>query len=63
LIGRGSIIGEAQRRLVAIAQDDIDDLFSLHLGGKPRVWGVRDGSVLRLLWWDPEHEICPSLPR
>ena len=59
-IDRSTIIGDAQKRLETIRHDDVDELFSLHLGGKPRVWGIRDGSVLRLLWWDPEHQICPS---
>ncbi len=62
-IKRDSIIRDAQRRLEEIGKDDQDDLFSLHLGGEPRVWGIREGTVLRLLWWDPKHEICPSRPR
>ncbi|MCU7816542.1 MAG: hypothetical protein KZQ81_15420 [Candidatus Thiodiazotropha sp. (ex Rostrolucina anterorostrata)] len=53
----------AQKRLVEIQQDDIDELFSLRLGGKERVWGIRDQSVLKILWWDPNHEVCPSLKK
>jgi hypothetical protein len=51
----------AQKRLIAIKQDDLDELFSLRLTGKKRIWGIKDGNILWLLWWDPEHEICPSL--
>ncbi|MBK8980500.1 MAG: hypothetical protein IPM29_31750 [Planctomycetes bacterium] len=53
---------EAHRRLREIGQDDIDELFSLRLNGKSRVWGILFGSVLRILWWDPEHNVCPSGP-
>jgi hypothetical protein len=55
-----SIVRDAQRRLQEINQDDVDELFSLRLSGKERVWSIRDGSVLKLLWWDPEHKVCPS---
>lgn len=51
---------EAQKRLTDIGQDDIDKVVSLRLSGKERVYGILDGEVLRLLWWDPGHEICPS---
>lgn len=54
---------EAQRRLIEIDQDDLDDLFSLRLSGTERLWGIRDGRVMRLLWWDPNHEVCPSVKR
>lgn len=50
----------ARDRLTEIKQDDLDELFSLRLSGKERIWGIRDRSVLRLLWWDPEHAVCPS---
>ncbi|MBS1812786.1 MAG: hypothetical protein JST84_31760 [Acidobacteria bacterium] len=52
---------KAQGRLQDIKQDDVDELISLRLQGKERVWGIREEQVLKLLWWDPEHEICPSL--
>jgi hypothetical protein len=54
------IIKPAQERLSAIEQDDIDKLVSLSLTGRNRVWGILEEGVLRLLWWDPNHEICPS---
>lgn len=55
------IIKHAQDRLSELEQDDIDEVVSLRLSGQERIWGIRDQSVLRLLWWDPEHQICPSL--
>jgi len=59
-ISRDRLIADAQKRLLDIERDDVEELFSLHLDGQKRIWGVRDGAVLRLLWWDPEHEVCPS---
>lgn len=50
---------EAQGRLEQI-QEGADQLFSLRIDGKHRVWGVREIAMLRLLWWDPEHSVCPS---
>lgn len=51
---------EAQKRLVEIGQDDIDELYSLGLANKPRLWGIRDGRIFKVLWWDPEHTVYPS---
>ena len=51
---------DARKRLTAIKINDVDQLFSLRINGKSRLWGPRDGAILRILWWDPEHEICPS---
>lgn len=52
---------KAQARLLQTAHKDEEDLVSLRLGSRERVWGAFDGRVLDLLWWDPEHEVCPSL--
>lgn len=51
---------ELRNRLRALRLDDLDGLFSLRLSGTERVWGIRDQGVLRVLFWDPDHEICPS---
>ena len=51
----------ARDRLVDIRQDDTDEVFSLRITGRRRIWGILDEHVLRILWWDPEHEVCPSL--
>ncbi len=53
----------AQKRLKAIGQADVEELISLHLSGRERVWGIRHGAVLNVLWWDPYHEVCPSLKK
>lgn len=50
----------AKTRLAEIQLEDIDELVSLRLSGKQRVWGILDQGVLNLLWWDPNHQVCPS---
>lgn len=59
-VATSKLIKEAQIRLKDLNMDDLDELFSLRLTGIIRVWGVKQENVLRLLWWDPHHEICPS---
>lgn len=49
---------EAQKRLKEIEMNDIESVFSMGLEGKPRVIGIRDRHVFKLLWWDPEHKVC-----
>jgi len=55
-----NIIREARTRLKEIEQDDVDHLVSLHITGKKMIWGIRDQNIFKVLWWDPNHEICPS---
>lgn len=50
---------EAQQRLVDLHLDDLDDIFSLRLDGKTRLFGIRDGRVLRFIWHDPDHSVYP----
>jgi hypothetical protein len=50
----------AQRRLEEIKQDDVSEVFSFHFSGKRRIIGIRIQGVVRLLWWDPDHKVCPS---
>lgn len=52
---------KAKNRLIEIKQDDISELFSIGIGGKPRVFGIRAGECLKILWWDPEHKVYPSI--
>ena len=59
-IKKTRLIKEAQDRLSEIGFEEEEELFSLRLEGKQRIWGLLDDHVLRILWWDPEHEICPS---
>ena len=43
-VGRGDLIKSANERLLEIKQDDVDELFSLRIRGKARIWGIRDGT-------------------
>lgn len=48
-------IKEAQKRLEQLKLDDNDELFSLRLNNTLRLYGIRDGRVLRFVWHDPYH--------
>jgi len=50
----------AQKRLARIDLDDTEQLVSLRLTGKQRIWGIRVYNILRILWWDPNHQVYPS---
>ncbi len=50
----------AQDRLTELGLDDLDRLLSLGLTGSERIWGILASGVMNLLWWDPDHRICPS---
>jgi hypothetical protein len=50
---------EAQRRLRRILPD-VDELFSLRLSGKGRIFGIiQERGVMLVIWWDPGHRVCP----
>lgn len=50
---------DARDRLAELMQDDIDELFSLRLTGTHRLWGIKEGRVLRFIWNDPDHSVYP----
>jgi len=50
---------EAQRRARELHLD-VDQLFSLRLSGKERLYGILDNGVFSVLWYDAEHEVYPS---
>jgi len=54
---------EASERLFALRLDDLDCLFSLRISGPKRVWAVHQGGLMRVLWYDPEHQVCPSFKK
>lgn len=43
------LIHEAQKRLVQIEKDDVDELYSFRISGKKRIWGIREGNILWIL--------------
>ena len=62
-INVSGIIKDAQKRLGIIEMDDLDQLYSLRLASRMRIYGVVQGRVLKIIWYDPKHEVCPSTPK
>lgn len=50
---------EAQKRLQELHLDDLDQVFSLRLSGTERLYGILNDRILRIIWYDPNHEIYP----
>ena len=57
------LCSQARKRLAQMGLDEFENLVSLRLSARERVWGILAEGVLELLWWDPDHKVCPSLPR
>ena len=53
----------ARNRLDALGLADMTKISVLRLGGQPRLYGFRHGNVFHVVWWDPDHEIWPSLKK
>jgi hypothetical protein len=45
----------ARDRLKELKLDDYDTIFSMRLSNTLRIYGIRDGRVLQLVWHDPHH--------
>ena len=58
-----NIIRPAQKRLEELGHDDAETLVSFRITGRQRIWAIRSDEKAFLLWWDPEHEICPAYLR
>lgn len=50
---------DAREYLVETQRDDVDQLYKLRLDKRARIWGIRRGDKLRILWWDPDHTVYP----
>lgn len=50
----------ARSRFREIGLDPAIELVSLRLASTKRVFGIMDEGILCLLWWDPNHGVCPS---
>lgn len=48
---------EARDRLEELKYE-ISDIYSLRLGGKLRIFGIRTYNYLKVIWFDTGHEIC-----
>ena len=54
------MIREVSQRLEAMKLDDTERLFSLRLDGKKRIYGIMQGNVLHVIWYDPTHRLYPT---
>ena len=51
---------EAQARLRELhLSDEYNEIFSLRLNNKYRIFGFLDRGTLEILWFDPNHEVVP----
>ena len=50
----------ARKRLSKINLDDFERLVSLRFTGRERLWGIKINNILKIIWWDPNHEVYPS---
>ncbi len=55
-----NLIKEARDRLSEKKLNDTDELFSLRIEGKIRIYGNRKLNYMEIIWVDANHEICPS---
>jgi hypothetical protein len=55
-----SICTEARQRLDAMGRGDQEEVFRLRHGNTIRVWGVLEGPVFSILWFDRDHQVCPT---
>jgi len=65
-IGLEKLEKAAKDRWIELHLDDYGEVYSLRMEGKLRIYGIREGRVLHLVWYDPHHGdtrgVCPSLP-
>lgn len=54
---------EAQERAIKLHLDQFDSLYSLRLSGTLRLFGLLDDGEYSIIWYDCDHEICPSTKR
>ena len=51
---------KARDRLKVLRLEDLDELVSLRVNSTCRIFGILDAGVYKILWWDPDHRICPA---
>ncbi|HUT99750.1 MAG TPA: hypothetical protein VM054_11845 [bacterium] len=55
-----NIITEAQGILIDELRIQQDEIVRFRLSGEERIWGLLVEGVFNVIFWDPEHEVCPS---
>lgn len=55
---------DARKRVEQLHLEQYDKVFSLRMTNTLRLYGIRDGRIMRLLWYDPHHGtssgVCPT---
>lgn len=59
----GPLAGEAVRRLTELQLVDLTKIHRLEFTGTQRLYGVLRDNVFHVIWWDPDHKICPTSKR
>jgi len=54
---------QLQNRLNERKLDYVERLFQICMGSIHRIWGYRERRVFYLMWYDPEHDVCPTEAR
>ncbi len=54
---------DARKRARERELEVFDGLWEFRLGGTERLWGILQGYCFYVVWWDPDHEVCPSRKR
>ena len=57
------LVKKAQARAIELNLDEFDELCSIATAGRSRIWGYIKEGIFYIVWFDPEHEICPSMKR
>jgi hypothetical protein len=64
VVGIQGIIKEARDRIIHLKKEEwADNLCSLRMSGKERLWGFLRSGIFHVLWWDPDHQVYPSQKR
>lgn len=60
----GSLSSEAAARIRAKQlEEDTELIFSFALQNRLRIIGIREKAEFHIVWYDPNHEFCPSTRR
>lgn len=51
---------KARDRIVELGLGEYDELFSMRLSSKERIYGILSKGVLAVIWYDPDHKVYPS---
>ena len=57
------LVSDAQKRAAEISIDDFEELCSIAINSRMRIWGYIADGIFYIIWFDPEHEIYPTQKR